>query len=89
MTLRRRDHFAIDGRLRRTGLRLIAATIAMSIAIFLLNPWIDPWTGRGLIERTLALLALIMAGMIVYFGLVFGLGAYSLATLKGQLRRKR
>jgi putative peptidoglycan lipid II flippase len=37
----------------------------------------------------IALLVLIGAGMAVYFGLVFGLGAYSLATLKGQLRRKR
>lgn len=89
LTLRRRDHFAIDARLKRTGIRLILATIAMSVVIFLLNPWIDPWTGRSLIERTMALLVLIVAGMAVYFGLVFGLGAYSLATLKGQLRRKR
>ena len=88
-TLRRRDHFAIDARLKRTGLRLVAATVAMSVAIFLLNPWIDPWTGRSLIERSVALLVLIVVGMGVYFGLVFGLGAYSLATLKGQLRRKR
>jgi putative peptidoglycan lipid II flippase len=88
-TLRRRDHFAIDARLKRTGVRLIAATLAMAVVIYFLNPWIDPWTGRSLIERTLALLVLILAGMSVYFGLVFGLGAYSLSTLKGQLRRRR
>jgi putative peptidoglycan lipid II flippase len=88
-TLRRRDHFAIDARLKRTGIRLIAATVAMAAMLVFLNPWIDPWTGRSLIERSLALLALIVAGMTVYFALVFGLGAYSLATLKGQLRRKR
>jgi putative peptidoglycan lipid II flippase len=89
VTLRRRDHFAIDARLRRTGIRLIAATVAMAAMLFFLNPWIDPWTGHRLYERVIALLVLIGAGMAVYFGLVFGLGAYSLATLKGQLRRKR
>ena len=88
-TLRRRDHFAIDDRLRRTGVRLIAATAAMAALLFALNPWIDPWTGRGLAERAIALGIMIGAAAAVYFGLVFGLGAYSLATLKGQLRRKR
>lgn len=89
LTLRRRDHFAIDDRLKRTGVRLIAATLAMAVILLLLNPWIDPWTGRGLIERTAALSAMIVAAAAVYFGLVFGLGAYSVSGLKAQLRRKR
>jgi len=88
-TLRRREHFLIDDRLRRTSVRLLAATVAMGLMLFLLNPLIDPWTGRSLIERIAALSAMIGAAAIVYFGLVFGLGAYSIATLKGQLRRKR
>lgn len=89
IALRKRDHFAIDARLKRTGIRLIAATLTMGALLALLNPWIDPWTGRGLIERVAALSAMIGVAVIVYFGLVFGLGAYSLSTLKGQLRRKR
>lgn len=88
-TLRRRDHFAMDDRLKRTSTRLIAATVAMAALLFLLNPWIDPWAGRGVVERVAALSAMITAAAVVYFGLVFGLGAYSLATLKGQLKRKR
>ena len=88
-TLHRREHFAIDARLRRTSIRLIAATLAMGVLLFVLNPWIDPWTGRSLIERAAALSIMIGAGMVVYFGLVFGLGAYSLGTLKAQFKRKR
>ena len=87
-TLRRRDHFAIDDRLRRTGIRLIAATLAMAALLFAINPLIDPWTGRSLIARVAALSAMIGAGAIVYFGAVFGLGAYSVAGLKGLLGRR-
>lgn len=89
-TLHRREHFAIDDRLRRTGIRLFAATLAMAALLyFVLNPLVDPWTGRSLVERVAALLVLCVTGVVVYFGLVFGLGAYSVATLKGQLKRKR
>lgn len=89
-TLRRRDQFAIDDRLRRTSIRLLAASLAMAALLyFVLNPLVDPWTGRSLVERAVALAGMIVTGIAVYFGLVFGLGAYSLATLKGQLRRKR
>jgi putative peptidoglycan lipid II flippase len=88
-TLRRRDHFSIDDRLRRTSIRLIAATMLMAALLLVMNPWIDPWTGRALGQRVIALTILILAGAIVYFGAVFGLGAYSLKALKAQLLRKR
>jgi putative peptidoglycan lipid II flippase len=88
-TLRRRDHFAIDPRLRRTSVRLIAATLILAALLLAMNPWIAPWTGRSLIARVVALSVMIGAAMIVYFGAVFGLGAYKLSTLKGQLRRRR
>jgi putative peptidoglycan lipid II flippase len=87
-TLRRRDHFAIDPRLRRTSVRLIAATLILAALLLAMNPWIDPWTGRSLIARVVALSVMIGAAMIVYFGAVFGLGAYKVSTLKGQLRRR-
>ncbi|MET0376355.1 MAG: murein biosynthesis integral membrane protein MurJ [Rhizorhabdus sp.] len=89
VTLRRRDHFAIDERLRNTAIRLIAATLAMAALLFALNPWIDPWAGRSLFERIAALSAMVTVAVVVYFGLVFGLGAYSVAGLKAQFRRKR
>ena len=77
-------------RCANTGIRLIAATLVMAALLaFVLNPLVDPWTGRGLADRAVALLALTVSGAVVYFGLVFGLGAYSFGTLMGQLRRKR
>ena len=88
-TLRRRDHFAVDDRLRRTSVRLMAATAAMAALLLAINPVVDPWTGRSLLARVIALSAMIGAGAVVYFGAVFGLGAYSVAGLKAQLRRKR
>ncbi|TZG27841.1 murein biosynthesis integral membrane protein MurJ [Sphingomonas montanisoli] len=88
-TLRRRDHFAIDARLAHTGLRLLAATALLAGMLLIANPFVDPWTGRSLIERVVAISLLIGAAFVVYFGAVFGLGAYKLSTLKGQLRRRR
>jgi putative peptidoglycan lipid II flippase len=88
-TLHKRDHFAMDDRLRRTSIRLIAATIAMAAALLALNPFIEPYTGLKLIERIVALCVLIGAGAIVYFGAVFGLGAYRMSELKAQFRRRK
>jgi putative peptidoglycan lipid II flippase len=88
-TLRRRDHFSVDDRLRRTSVRLMAATVAMAVLLLAINPLVDPWTGRSLIARVIALSIMIGAGAAVYFGAVFGLGAYRLGDLKAQLRRKR
>ncbi|RDJ93940.1 hypothetical protein B4Q13_18385, partial [Lacticaseibacillus rhamnosus] len=55
---------ALDPRLRRTGIRLIAATLAMAALLyFVLNPLVDPWTGKGLVERSVALAVLIGVGV--------------------------
>ena len=59
--------------------------ILVIVAGFVLGGAIPATAPLGLISVP----GLILSGMAVYFGLVFGLGAYSLATLKGQLRRKR
>jgi len=88
-TLHRRAHFGIDARLRRTGVRLIAATLAMTALLFAINPWIDPYTGRSLIERVVAISVMMAAAGVVYFGVVFGSGAYSVAGLKALFKRKR
>jgi putative peptidoglycan lipid II flippase len=67
----------------------MAATVAMAALLLAINPLVDPWTGRSLIARIIALSVMIGAGATVYFGAVFGLGAYRLSDLKAQLRRKR
>jgi len=87
--LHRRAHFAIDARLKRTTIRLLAATGAMTILLFFLNPWVDRWTGGPLLERVLALGALIGAGAAVYFLVGALTGVIRLQDLKAQLLRKR
>lgn len=87
-TLRRREHFTLDARLRRSAVRLIGATAAMGGLLFFLNPWIDPFMGGGLLERVSALILMTGAGAVIYFGLAWLFGAFNLADLKAQLRRR-
>jgi putative peptidoglycan lipid II flippase len=87
--LRRRAHFAIDARLRRRGLRLIGAALAMAALLFMLNPLIDPWTARGLATRIAALALLIGAGAGVYFGAVFALGVFRWGEVRAMFTRRR
>jgi putative peptidoglycan lipid II flippase len=87
-TLHRREHFTIDARLRRSAVRLIAAAVAMAALLFVLNPLIDSFMARSLIERAVALAVMMGAGGALYFGAAFLLGAFNLADLKAQLRRR-
>ena len=87
--LHRREHFTLDARLRRSAVRLAAATLAMAALLLLLNPWIDPWTGRSLIERAAGIAVMMALGGAAYFGAAFVLGAFNVADLKAQLGRRR
>lgn len=86
-TLRRRGHFAIDAQLRRRTVRLLGASVLMGGALALMEPWIDPWTGRGLIERIAALAVLIGTGVLIYAAAALMLGAFSLKELRERFRR--
>jgi putative peptidoglycan lipid II flippase len=87
-TLHRRGQFSIDAQLCRRTIRLLLATLAMTAALLALNPLVDAHSGRGLIERIVAVGLLIAAGGIVYFAAAFLFRAYSLSELKSQLRRR-
>lgn len=88
-TLHRREHFSVDARLRRSAVRLIAATLAMSALLFLINPLIDPLMGSNLIARVIGLTIMMGAAASLYFGAAFLLGAVTLKDLKAQLGRRR
>ena len=88
LTLRRRGHFASDPRLRLATIRLLGATIAMAALIVALNPWVDPHTSRGLIERAVWLGGLMALAAFVYFGAAIVLGAFRPAELKAQILRR-
>jgi putative peptidoglycan lipid II flippase len=88
-TLHRRDHLRADARLRSRGWRILLASAAMGIALFALNPWLDPWMVTGKItERLGALAALCCAGAMVYAIAAIVLRAVSPRELGAQLTRK-
>ena len=87
-TLHRREHFGIDARLRRSAVRLIGATLAMAALLLLLNPLIDPFMGRSLAERIIGLALMMGAAAALYFGVAYIFGAFNMADLKAQLRRR-
>ncbi|USI73955.1 murein biosynthesis integral membrane protein MurJ [Sphingomonas morindae] len=89
LTLRRRGHFHVDAGLRRRGVRLLAATLLMTVALLLLNPLVDPLVGGALGPRLIGLTLLIGIGAAVYFGGAFLVGAVRPAELRALVRRRR
>lgn len=87
-TLRRRGHFALDHRLRRNAWRLAAASAAMAAVLLVANRFALPFMAASLVARAAALAVLIATGGVAYLVSACALRAFSLADLKGQLRRR-
>ncbi|MFZ4690781.1 MAG: murein biosynthesis integral membrane protein MurJ [Polymorphobacter sp.] len=88
LVLRRRGHFVIDARLRRSVIRLLAATAIMVAVLLALNPLLAPFTGGAVLERIGSLALLIGAGGIAYLVAARLLGIFTLAELRTQFSRK-
>ncbi len=88
-TLHRRDHLRLDARMRRVGLRILLASVAMGVALWLGSELLDAHMARGFWERIAALAVLCGAGAAVYAVAALALGAVSLSELRGQFSRKR
>lgn len=88
-TLRKRGHFTMDARLVRTTVKLLIATAAMAALLLIANPVIDTHMVRGLFERAVWLVGLMVVAVIVYFGTAIALGAFSPAEFKAQFTRRR
>ncbi len=86
--LRRRGHFIVDARLRRTLPRLLAAAAIMVAVLLGLGPWLAPYTAASLAERIAALAVLIGAGGIAYLVAARLFGVFTIAELKSQFSRK-
>ena len=89
VVLRRRGHFAVDARLRRTVWRLLVAAAVMVVVLLALDPLIMGWMHGSLIVRGLGLALLLSAGGIAYLASAFALKAFSVADLKAQLTRRK
>jgi len=80
------DAAKFDARFKSRLVRIVGASIAMGgvllVAAMLMQPLLEMAT-----VRYLALLALVLIGMISYFGIGHLLGAFRLSELKRNLRR--
>jgi putative peptidoglycan lipid II flippase len=81
------DAARFDARFKARLPRILAASALMGLVL-----WGLSWAMAGMLAtpgvRTLALLALCLAGIAVYFGTAIAIGAMSLADLKASLRRR-
>jgi putative peptidoglycan lipid II flippase len=87
-TLRRRGHFHVDARLARTAIRLVAATLVMSVLLLFANGIVDAHVGGRFLARALWLGGYMAAAAVVFFGCAFLFGAVRWGELKGLLRRR-
>ncbi len=87
-SLRARGHFRADSRFKRTTLRLILPNILMGGAVFAIARAVDPWLLGALLERVLALGALVLAAVLVYFGAAILLRALPLSDINRALKRR-
>jgi len=78
----------IDARLRNRAPRIFGASLAMGTVLWGTAQIMTPYLAiDGL--RYLALLALVVVGIISYFGIGTLIGAFRLADFKANMRRKK
>ena len=87
--LHKRDHLRVDERFRGKAIRIVAAALTMGIALWLLNPMLDPHMAKSASERIVALVVLCGVGGAVYGIAAFALGAINLGELRQQFSRKK
>ena len=91
-TLVRRGEFRADARLARALPLIIFASIAMGAALWFAAAYLEPWFGasNGVLVRTVALAALVGAGLLVYVVAVLALRVVDLRQLRAlaQMRRQ-
>ena len=86
--LRKRGHFIPDSQLFKRTLRLTLAAVLMGVAIWLAGDVLAPYTTGDRLTRTLAMIALVSGGALVYLIAAFGLRAYRISDIKALVRRR-
>lgn len=87
LALRRRGHLELDARLKRTVVRLLAATAVTAAVLPWLNPVVAPWMTGSVIDRGIGLAVLGVATGVAYFGTALALRAFTLGEIRKQFRR--
>jgi putative peptidoglycan lipid II flippase len=89
VVLARRGHYKADARLLSRLLGIAGASVVMAGALWFAAAWSVPWLAGNLIERVSALSVLVGAGLALYLIAARLFGVYSIAEIKGTLRRAR
>ncbi len=88
-SLHHRDHLRVDARFKAKAVRIVAAGALMGLALFALNPWVDPFMGGRAGERIIALIVLCSVGAGTYGLAALLLGAVDLREIRRQFVRQR
>ena len=83
-----RGHFRMPGWLVSRVARQMVAAVIMAAALFGVRAVLDDWYFGGVIERAIALAALVGVGGLVYFGVAFLIGGVDREAI-ASLRRRR
>lgn len=89
LTLRKRGHFQISSHVASRVARQMIAAAAMGATLYGVNMLLGPMFNGSTVERMAALVALIGAGGVVYFGLGWMIGAIDREDVLVLLRRKK
>jgi putative peptidoglycan lipid II flippase len=84
----KRGHYHMHAPLIRRLMCQLLATGVMTAALWFLIPYFAPWFGGDVIERVLSIGALVIAGMLVYFGAAALTGALEKSKLQLLLKKK-
>jgi putative peptidoglycan lipid II flippase len=89
LALRKRGYFAPDRRVKRRLPGMIAASVVMAGALWWAVPSLQTWLHGHLVERSLALTALVVLGLAVFGAAAVLFRAADLGEVKRLLRRAR
>jgi putative peptidoglycan lipid II flippase len=89
VTLRKRGHFQVSGRVASRVSRQLIAGAAMGATLYAVNMFLGPLFNGSTIERMGALSVLVGSGGLVYFGLGWMIGAINREDVMLLLRRRK
>ncbi|WP_114965831.1 murein biosynthesis integral membrane protein MurJ [Alkalilacustris brevis] len=78
----------LDAQMKSRFWRIVTAALVMGLALYGLHMLFQPWLEQSG-KRYLALLAMILGGSAVYFGLGQAIGAFSISEIRAAISRSR
>ena len=88
IVLAMRGHYVMPAALLLRIARQVGAAAAMGVALYFTSDLLTGWYSAGLFMRLAALLALVAAAAVVYFGLAFATGAIDRQRIASLTRRQ-